>query len=496
MPYFYKVVLAGPQHGGKSSLLIIADQGTFDSKLPSTVGVDFVRLTHERLGGARTTSEDEKEYLQVWDCAGDTRFINYTDPHVKDSHALCLTVDLHKWGSATSDELQKDITQLNKLMSTFLESDPYLEGDSRNRFIYLIATQQDKAITAGDDILCNGQVRFLQYAHENADQILSTNIIITSATAIDPKKIVEYQGISPITLSPIQIFQKIQRDLKNARIKPQKQEKQKKPDHTPHPHKPTVTGELARIIFGFLIGLISQIIGFFVGAALGAISGPIIHNPVTCVLAAARAPDWAEWSIANIFRIYLFAPVINPLVAAFYGLQDGAIFGGKNGVTQLIQIPKNMAEPFKLRTIIAGTCLSLLIGAAVVAMVLPIIHIALPILLGVAAAGTLLAIISYESFDYFKTNSELQHFLQEKERFKQLQLDEEPRHHSKIKIITNRPVQSTASSKSNNHVIMQVNDYEKENKAGSLLSWLQLPFKPTAPSPQVHASTYEVLRPS
>jgi hypothetical protein len=39
MPYFYKVVLAGPQHGGKSSLLIIADQGTFDSKLPSTVGV-------------------------------------------------------------------------------------------------------------------------------------------------------------------------------------------------------------------------------------------------------------------------------------------------------------------------------------------------------------------------------------------------------------------------------------------------------------------------
>jgi hypothetical protein len=479
MPQFYYISLAGPKSGGKSGLLLRANEDIFHEKLPSTIGFDYVQLTDQKLGG------ELQEELRISDWTGDVTYQHHLMNSLDLVHVLGLVVDLHKWGTATNEQLEQDKKQLNELMSTFLKKDSTVEDPSKNRIIYLIGTQQDKAIAAGDDVLRQGYERFLEYACANAEKIASTNVIITSANKIDSSKTVEHPGIKPAILSPLDIFKKIRQDLIKAKIIAE--------NYADHPVN--TPPSLPLILLVFLIGWISRIFGFFIGAALGAIFGLIIHNPVTCVLAAARSPDWAEWSLANVFRVYVFAPVINPLVAAFYGLQDGAIFGGNNGVTELHHIPKNMAEPFKLRTIITGTFLSILIGAAMVAVVFPIMHIALPILIGVAAAGALLGVVGYESFDFFKTHSELEEFLQKNKRTEPLPQHTEPSLYTNVKIIELPPTQNTLANKHNNPVLMQVNDYERENMAGSLLSWLQLPFKPTALPNQIRASTYEVIKP-
>lgn len=81
----FKIIIAGHQGAGKSSLLLRYVDNTYSSNLLTTIGVDFKFKT--------TTINQEKVKLQIWDTAGSEAFKSIVSAYYRGSDAVVLVYD-------------------------------------------------------------------------------------------------------------------------------------------------------------------------------------------------------------------------------------------------------------------------------------------------------------------------------------------------------------------------------------------------------------------
>jgi Ras-related protein Rab-1A len=81
----FKIIIAGSQGVGKSSLLLRYVDNTFSSNLLSTIGVDFKFKS--------ITINGEKVKLQVWDTAGSEAFKSIVSAYYRGADAVVLVFD-------------------------------------------------------------------------------------------------------------------------------------------------------------------------------------------------------------------------------------------------------------------------------------------------------------------------------------------------------------------------------------------------------------------
>ena len=369
----HKVLIVGSEKSGKSSLLLRAADDTFTDSYISTIGVDFKILGHTKLGKSEATRQSNEEKLQVWDTAGQARFKTITQSYYRGARAIILAVDLPQLGGS------KQAAELERLKGFIQDIQTYAPESTS---IYLVGTKQDLAQEQGT--LKSALSALADFASEQR-VTKGANIIDTFTTTSKPESFTESGNF----LTPLTIFRRINDNLHAASLR------QQYPDGEPGKGNPKTTGP-AQTDSNYSYrdstkpNVLSRFFGLIGGALLGAGTALLIHNPVACFLAAARAPYFAEWGHANWLRI-LLAPVVNPVMAVLYGLKDGAVFGAQNGITELAQIPKN--ENFKLRTVIGSFLVSALIVAAGIAAS-PLLSLALPIVAGIAGAAALITIAS------------------------------------------------------------------------------------------------------
>ena len=78
----YKVIIAGSQGVGKSSLLLRFVDNTFSDNLLSTIGVDFKFKTFEL--------KNKKIKMQIWDTAGSEAFRSIVSAYYRGANAVVL----------------------------------------------------------------------------------------------------------------------------------------------------------------------------------------------------------------------------------------------------------------------------------------------------------------------------------------------------------------------------------------------------------------------
>ena len=360
----FKIVLIGPT-SGKSSFVKRAIENIFNEQTVASPGIERETLKHQALlggGNPHDLDPSHRDTLEIWDAASDDKSQALFKPYWRGSHAIVLMVDLSLFARRPDDEeLYKHMTSLWTLLSKAHEE---LRKRNESPSIYLIGTKGD--MLSGDN-LQQAINNFNSFAANVHIQIAPECVFMTSAKQDFANHIENFEDF-PKELclqSPLSILRKINWDLKLK-------------------HSQSLNNSNAGP------NLFSRFFGLMGGAVLGAATALLIHNPVACFLSAARAPYFAEWGHANWLRI-LLAPVVNPIMAVLYGLKDGAVFGAKNGVTELAQIPKN--ESFKLRTVIGSFLVSALIVAAGIAAS-PLLSLALPIVASIAAAAAVITITS------------------------------------------------------------------------------------------------------
>jgi small GTP-binding protein len=81
----FKIIIAGSQGVGKSSLLLRYVDNVWSGNLLSTIGVDFKFKTTEVNG--------EKVKLQIWDTAGSEAFKSIVSAYYRGADAVMLVFD-------------------------------------------------------------------------------------------------------------------------------------------------------------------------------------------------------------------------------------------------------------------------------------------------------------------------------------------------------------------------------------------------------------------
>ncbi len=81
----FKIIIAGSQGVGKSSLLLRYVDNVWSGNLLSTIGVDF-KFKTANIGG-------EKVKLQIWDTAGSEAFKSIVSAYYRGADAVILVFD-------------------------------------------------------------------------------------------------------------------------------------------------------------------------------------------------------------------------------------------------------------------------------------------------------------------------------------------------------------------------------------------------------------------
>jgi hypothetical protein len=478
----YKIVVCGPTYSGKSALVKRAKEGEFSSQHTETIGAMRHVLSSN---GTRHNGNSDTDQLEVWELGGAERYRNIGGLYYPGAKAIILVTDLKDWEDyalAPNRVVNVRSVKANKQawVASFID-DLKIYFPASLPPLYIVGTNQDIAVSEG----------FEQTAVGNLNAFAKDKGIRKEHVFITTSKYGEGTSREAQFKSPSNIFKAVYDELKEIKTK-QHDTHGKSGAGNPGTDSSVARGEpiISRNNLKTRASWGSRIVALVIGAIEGAVMGLVIHNPVTCFLAAWRTTDWAEWSIPNIFRVFIFAPFINPLVAVGYGAVSGGAVGLKQGVSKkLLDIPRNMSEPFKLRTIITGSALSILIGAAVVVAAIHLIPVALPIILGVAGAGALVASIGYEGVDSVLTDSEAQEALKNRSASRPLISVEEYEPSSEPQA-RSRLSSRTVSSRTHQSSVMLVNAYENADNAGSWRSWFQVP--PATPAVSIdipHASS-------
>ena len=420
------IVLVGPAGSGKSCFVSKAgdpQNGLFNPVAEPTMGVEFKSFNDKDLQTTNNSSErSEKDTLRIWDTSGKPNYRSIATSYYGASQAAILMVDLSVFGKSTpslqleqavhAEIYKKHIAQLKREVEAFRITRPdyvlYLVGTKRD-----LATQEKVLETAIENLnafaIENNIPREHVFTTTAKGEAPLTVLTDNSQAASTPLSNLGRQNsptnfvnnLSEQFFSPITILQTIYPALEKRFPEHLHNSAQEQLyDSDPGAYRTVSSFKTDK---DYCPGWLSRFFGFFFGAIVGLCTALLVHNPVACFLAALRAPYFAEWGHFNWLRI-LLAPVVNPVMAVLYGLKDGAVFGAQNGVTELLQIPKN--ENFKLRTVIGSFLASILVAAAIV-VALPILHLALPMVIGAAAGVAFINIIGNVAVDLYQTMNEL-----------------------------------------------------------------------------------------
>ena len=85
-PKTYKIILIGSSSVGKTSLCHNIRGDMFDTKIPITIGVDFMKF--------QLSSTDKVYDIQIWDTAGHENYRSITKMYYRNSHIILLCFDL------------------------------------------------------------------------------------------------------------------------------------------------------------------------------------------------------------------------------------------------------------------------------------------------------------------------------------------------------------------------------------------------------------------
>lgn len=102
----YKIVLTGSSSVGKTSLCCNIRGDVFNSKIPITIGVDFMKI---EIKDSNNTYE-----VYVWDTAGHENFRSITKSYYRNSQIILLCFDLTDYKSF--NELDVWITEIKSII--------------------------------------------------------------------------------------------------------------------------------------------------------------------------------------------------------------------------------------------------------------------------------------------------------------------------------------------------------------------------------------------
>lgn len=140
-PKTYKIILIGSSSVGKTSLCHNIRGDMFNSKIPITIGVDFMKF--------QLSSADKTYDIQIWDTAGHENFRSITKMYYRNSHVVLLCFDLTNRKSFAEldmwiNELKLTINHPVYICLLGLKSDlePVVDDNDINQFLekHLITT--------------------------------------------------------------------------------------------------------------------------------------------------------------------------------------------------------------------------------------------------------------------------------------------------------------------------------------------------------------------
>ena len=102
--YLLKFILIGDSSVGKTNILSVYKDGTFNPKLQPSIGVEFIAKNIE--------IEDLIFRLQIWDTAGQENFISMTKVYYKNSSCAFLVYDITE--KDTFNNIEFWLNELNK----------------------------------------------------------------------------------------------------------------------------------------------------------------------------------------------------------------------------------------------------------------------------------------------------------------------------------------------------------------------------------------------
>mmetsp|Transcript_29744 Transcript_29744/g.28447 ORF Transcript_29744/g.28447 Transcript_29744/m.28447 type:complete len:209 (+) Transcript_29744:136-762(+) len=93
LDHVFKILLIGDAGVGKSSLLLQFTEGSFDSNLQSTIGVDFKVKVLEATG---SDGRKKRVKITIWDTAGQERFRTLTSSYYRGAQGIILVYDVSR----------------------------------------------------------------------------------------------------------------------------------------------------------------------------------------------------------------------------------------------------------------------------------------------------------------------------------------------------------------------------------------------------------------
>lgn len=155
--HLFKLLLVGDSGVGKSSLLLRFSDGTFDTNMQSTIGVDF-KLKLMRVSGKVCK-------VTIWDTAGQERFRTLTSSYYRGAHGIVLVYDVTR---------PESFAHLSDWLN---EIEMYCSGGGRSVVKLLVGNKtdlaSDRAVTTkeGADWARSKGMLFLEASALNQDNV-------------------------------------------------------------------------------------------------------------------------------------------------------------------------------------------------------------------------------------------------------------------------------------------------------------------------------------
>ena len=194
--YKFKFVLVGNSQVGKSQFLSTLDNGNYNSRVPPSIGVDFIVKN--------VSTNDNQVKIVLWDTSGKEKYRTLIKSYYRDAHVIGLFYDVCN---------EKSVNDLNKWMKEIAD---YC---TMNPIIYIIGTKSDLDFSVHNKLI--EQITLYTHKHsckhaiinnKNADHVqnvFSDMCQDVISNIISPVKDTWFQSLCKIVKNPEKNLDKI-----------------------------------------------------------------------------------------------------------------------------------------------------------------------------------------------------------------------------------------------------------------------------------------------